>query len=430
MWALAEQHLNLKRDILSGGATIVGIRVVTTILTLALNVLLTRSLGVDDSGRYYLALAIVTFLANICTLGFGNYLVKQVAQYMAKRQFAQVVGLAAAATLICLTASALVVTLAFFFSDKFSSLFLDDGSVSLVITASLLIIPLSALTTIFCSLLKGAKRQVHSALIAGLLHPLLFLIFILFSLRNLEIISVITSYSLASFFVCMVAALRLFFISNLRAYPKFQEKHIFRSVFPFWTLMVMTLFSEFFGRFILGVYSGPADVAIFSVSSRIATSITLLLTALNMMAAPRIAELYANGDLEGIRVIIRLVMRALVVVVIPILVGIIVYRSQLLRFFGDAFVDGSSVLLVLALAQGINTLFGPVGYLLMMTNRAKIYNLCIGSGVLSCILSGFLFVPKFGALGAAFMIFVAIAVNNLSAYLVVRRTLKINTLRL
>ena len=88
-------------------------------------------------------------------------------------------------------------------------------------------------------------------------------------------------------------------------------------------------------------------------------------------------------------------------------------------WFGLDFIEGKTALYVLLFGQLINVLCGPVGYILMMTNKQKILrNIIVVSALLNISLN-ILLIPEYGILGAAFATTASLILWNISSLIYV-----------
>jgi O-antigen/teichoic acid export membrane protein len=90
----------------------------------------------------------------------------------------------------------------------------------------------------------------------------------------------------------------------------------------------------------------------------------------------------------------------------------LLFPQILLGFFGSEFVKGASVLRILAIGQFVNAVTGPVGLILLMTNKERHFALSMAviSGV--NVLGNFLVIPVMGIVGAALVTTTSVALLN------------------
>jgi O-antigen/teichoic acid export membrane protein len=110
----------------------------------------------------------------------------------------------------------------------------------------------------------------------------------------------------------------------------------------------------------------------------------------------------------------------------PLAILLIIERKWFLHLFGSEFVQAEIVLIILALAQLINSLVGPVGYLLTMTGYQKQAAWALGAGVLLNLLLNILFIPLYGINGAAMATAISLVSWRLYSVFLSRKLLGVN----
>jgi len=152
------------------------------------------------------------------------------------------------------------------------------------------------------------------------------------------------------------------------------------------------LIAFFAGPETLGIYAGAEAL------SRIASNIRY---AFDPVASPVLSEALRLQDMERLRYNLRLMTRWTTLITVPLLLAMIVFRNDLLRFFPQAFAAAGPVLVVLLLGHLVNGTLGLTGWVIAMDGRSRLVllnNLVAASTnvALCCLL-----IPRMGALGAA-----------------------------
>jgi O-antigen/teichoic acid export membrane protein len=80
--------------------------------------------------------------------------------------------------------------------------------------------------------------------------------------------------------------------------------------------------------------------------------------------------------------------------------------------FGNEFIEGATVLIILCVGQVVNSISGSVGVILQMTGHQKVYqNIVLIALILNLILN-LLLVPLYGTIGAAIATVISISSWN------------------
>lgn len=116
---------------------------------------------------------------------------------------------------------------------------------------------------------------------------------------------------------------------------------------------------------------------------------------------PFMSELYKKNDMVTLQKIFRLVTKLISVMAIPAIVFMVVFSNDLLKIYGKTFTGGTLIFCVLLISTSSDTLSGPVGALLNMTDYAN-YNLIdTVIGAVIDISLNLILVPRIGPVGAA-----------------------------
>lgn len=176
---------------------------------------------------------------------------------------------------------------------------------------------------------------------------------------------------------------------------------------------------------LLGLLAGTTEAGIYSVASRLVTVIAFGITAVNIILAPRIAALHAEGRLDELQHAVRLASWLVAGYAVPVAVALAVAGRFLLALFGPAFTAAYPVLMVLAAGQLAIVAAGSVGFLMTMTGfQRDATRVLVASAAAAVVLNVWL-IPRFGALGAAAGTVAGIILRTVVLTILVRRRIGI-----
>jgi len=171
-----------------------------------------------------------------------------------------------------------------------------------------------------------------------------------------------------------------------------------------WPLLLVASFNVVLNQmdiFLLGVLRTSAEVGYYNVALKTGTVVTFLLTGINAIAAPRIARMYRNGDMDLLQ---RLVSMVAHLSFWPSLLGSIVLISisaPFLRLFGAEFDAAQGALIILVVGKLINAGAGSVGYLMNMTGHQDESARVFAWSAAANVAFNLALIPPFGIEGAA-----------------------------
>ncbi|MGI0134621.1 MAG: oligosaccharide flippase family protein, partial [Candidatus Micrarchaeaceae archaeon] len=271
----------------SAGVT-AGLNIGATVIAFLASLLYARALGPHDYGLYAYVIAWATLLAIPVSLGFPGYFVREGAKTPFStgwlRRWADKRILIAGLSAAILMASAWYIPQA-------------AGSRWLFVAAALLPL-INALGSIRSALLQSQGQVVRSLWATQIAGPTLMLVVLgaLWIWRG-------RLHPVELIFAMMGASLLQLFINSWQLHqtsprPKFKpvEGMRLRAALPFMWLGGLYLINNRTDLIMLGSLRGAHDAGVYAVASRIAALVTFFAVAANANLAPKIAQLYHNGE--------------------------------------------------------------------------------------------------------------------------------------
>ena len=420
------------REIVRGASVTFFVRIGGGLLSFGLNVAVARLLGADGAGIFFLALSAVTIASVLGRAGLDNAVLRFVAGRASLDDWEQVKGTYRFATLFGFC-TGLAGTVLLYLSSGWLAIQLF-GKPELerpLQIMSFAVAPL-VMVSLNAQALKAVKRIFLSQVTNGVLVPALALLGLLALAGTYGVDGAVLAYALAA-----VAAALLGYLFWRSATPQLRgiahrspARELLHSSRALLVMSALVLVMQWTATILLGRWGTTADVAVFEAARRTAFTTTLVLTAVNSIAAPKFAELFERGQIDALGATARSSARMMIMFAAPVLLLFIVAPSWVMGLFGPEFTTGGTVLLVLALGQFINVATGSVGFVLIMTGNERLArNNTVIAATVSLVLN-VLLIPRLGALGAAIATAASIASLNLSAAYLVKRQLGILTIPL
>lgn len=268
------------------------------------------------------------------------------------------------------------------------------------------------------SVLQGLKRPAISQFPLGIALPLLLIIVLSgFHLFGIEARSeyVAISYVLAMIIVCCWVT--GFVRKQLRNEPVERSDCIDS---PEWDkvahqLLLMAVTGLLLSKFdilLLGWFVPVEEVGVYNVSARLAELVSLALVVSNLIVAPMIASYYQKREMEQLQQLLTFSGRLVAAVTLLLLIVLIFLGETVLGWYGELFATGYGVLLILSVGQLLNALFGPVGYLLIMTGHSSIALRMYSMAAIIMMLLAMLLTPLYGMTGAAIASAIGVVIWN------------------
>ncbi|ALS31796.1 hypothetical protein PTRA_a0438 [Pseudoalteromonas translucida KMM 520] len=376
------------------------IKVLSAAISFLGNMLVTRSLSLESSGGYFIALSVVTFLTPFCALGMNNYMLREVATGSAKRTDTLILNS------ICISFAlgglgAIFISL---FANQITSTLFNVSSLGKTLSLFAFALPFFVTSILISHILQGFGYLKKALFLSGpLLYTFLIVLILTFKPDN----NIDIAFFYLSSCIC-VFLISIYQIKGSLKGTKLLSKRITRVLINksknLMVVEVLAVITLTLTTFYLAFFSNSKEVAIFSVAVKISTLVAFVLFALNRVSAHSFSKLYYEKNIIKLRENYFKFLLFSVVLCLPFLFFLLLYPSFFLNFFGGEFKQGKVVLQILALSQLFVVCSGTSIYLLIMTgldahHRRNILVSFIISAAIGAPLVNYL-----GGTGAAIMI--------------------------
>lgn len=190
--------------------------------------------------------------------------------------------------------------------------------------------------------------------------------------------------------------------------------------FPMLLSSSMFLLMSWTDTFMLGLFEDTTQVGYYHVAVKVSNMVAIVLYGINGISAPKIASSWATKDTSVLSRVISSAATLSFTLSLPVVFGILFFRSELLAMFGEGMHTASYALIFLSLGQFVNGSCGSVMNILQMTGHQKYGQyILISAGLLNVTLN-YLLIPTHGIEGAAIATGISTAYWNLLSVVVVR----------
>ncbi len=173
--------------------------------------------------------------------------------------------------------------------------------------------------------------------------------------------------------------------------------------------------------FMLTRFTDYETVAYYSVAIKLTLLVSIVLSSVNAVIAPQIAEDFAAQKIDVLKSKIKRSTRLILVITMPIIIVLAVFATYILGFFGSEYPQAQNALLILLAGQVINAFCGSIGVYLNMTGKQKIFQFILVSALLINVLLNYILIPRYGMTGAAIATSGSMILWNLVAVIYVYR---------
>jgi len=407
---------------------VMAIRVLSMGLSFAVSVVLARLLGVREFGLYSLAMSVLGLLVVPATFGFPQLLVREIAAYRVKGEWSLIRGLLRFARRISLLASLSIALLGglilWFLSNRFS------GETARVLALAFVALPFWALLQLHGAALRGFEQILAGQWVSFVMRPLSFLILVgaiwLFA-GGMADASLALGLHILAAGIALAFAFYLLRSQLSRSVPS----NVVNSNTAVWVrsalslafLALLNLIPQHAGILMLGWMRNPEEVGLYKVAYQTASLIPFGLMAVNTVIAPTLAQLYAVGDKTKLRKIILTASAVATAFALPLVLLFTLGGKRFLSTaFGEDFRLASAPLLILTIGQLVFVVLGPLLLFLVMIGQEDKATFVTGTTAALNIIMNLLFIPIWGASGAALATSISLVFLKIQAmFYIVRR---------
>lgn len=406
------RNINLNRDlseILAGSIWALSGRVGATFLALLFSIVVARSYGAEVLGIISVVQALLMMVVTITVLGFDTSLLRLIPEYMAKHSVASAILLYRKAMYVVVISSLCSGSVLYFFADLIAINLFNNSNLSYYFKCLSFFVLFKSLLQVKIQVMRsfGMIRAFSVMQILPYMFSIaLLLIFDFFNISELNVI-----YSVLFGYCCawIVATFVVEYFSWRKINYKISKKSIkFIELISLSLPMLMTSSMIFVvgqaGVLVMGIYCSGAEVGYFDVAVKFSSVFSFVLFAVNSVVAPRISELFHKNKIEELFNMARMATKIIFYTTLPVLLFYVIFGRLFISVaYGKSFDPVFVPMLILAGGQFFNSISGSTGIFLNMTGNQLVYrNIMFCAAILNLILN-FIFIPKYGALGASFV---------------------------
>ena len=406
------------KDLTQKSFSVLIIRSLGVLLLFGFTLFITNFFTAENVGRYDFVRSALMVLGGLALMGTNQSIIYYSGLLKARKSIESIRAVYSKMIKIICVLSFIVLALyiVFFSQEKVNEFFNNEESFSLLLK-SILTLVFFALTMLNIDTIRALQKTVLSEIYRSLFRylPVFFLAAVLlkFNQQAYLVEAYLTGFVLLSFF----SSVRVYKIFKTLQKPNkksesFSMHEIFKTSAPMALSAIAYFIMQSIDIIILSIYEGFDQIAYYSVSVKLAMVTTLALMSVNIVIAPRIAEIYEKQNLQDMQQLIKHSTRIIFFISLFVLSILFLFSQEILSLFGPDYIKANQALLFLLAAQFFNSVSGPGAIYLNMTGRQKTLNKILILGLIINISLNFYFIPVEGINGAAKATLVSLIIWN------------------
>jgi O-antigen/teichoic acid export membrane protein len=402
----AASHLEYIPLIARGAGIVYAGSIVGAGLRYLYQVIVARHLGVEMFGLFTLGFAVFNIASVMASLGTSRGVVRYVSLYQGEGDQRRVRGTIILAVWLSLGGGIVASLLLILLSETLAVNVYHAVGLTDVLRFFAIAIPFSALTTVFLSSTQALRimkyrvyvRDVFELLSRIILALLMFLLGWKLWGALFAFLTAIAASTLLSFHFYRKA---FHAILRDRVRPIFEPRSFLAYCWPLFVSSGIFLIVAWIPTLILGYFSNPETVGVFSAVYRTSLLVEGILLSFNTVFAPIISDLHHREESRKLEILFKVVGKWIFALSFPPILLMMIFSQEILSIFGRGFAVGATSLIILSIGQLANSVGGPLGVMIDMSGRSKITLLNSVFLLLLQTVLCLLLIPRYSIVGAA-----------------------------
>ena len=172
--------------------------------------------------------------------------------------------------------------------------------------------------------------------------------------------------------------------------------------------------------YLVGLLLGPGATGIYGMARQVTTPIRQVRQSFDGLLVPAVAKTIGKHGAAGAAEALASALRLILVIQLPLLIAILATGSWLMAWLGRGFEAGYWALIILALAEVLQSALG-IGDLIFVYLKPRIGLYLTLISIAAGIITALLLIPPFGITGAAFALLAAYALRSVLRFAVLHR---------
>ena len=395
-----------KNGLLQKSLKVLFIRGSGVVLLFLFTMFLTNYYSAELVGKYDFVRATIMILSGVSLVGtnqsivyYSGFLNSKKSLQSIKKIYVKMLMMTATICLLFFLGYAII-------TEQFINGIFDKQEAYSLILKSIAALFFYTITMLNIDTLRALNKTISSELYRNIFRytPIFIFSIILYYTQNQEwlIEAFLASFLLLSLITLTQVGLlfKKLNLSNNNEY-NFSYHQIFVRSYPMALSAIAYFIMQSVDIIILTIHEGFENIAYYSVAVKLATVTALALMSVNIVIAPKIAEIYSTNDFDKLNKLINDSARIIFIISVPVLTILFIFSDFILGLFGENYVLAREALLFLLCGQFFSSLCGPGAIYLNMTGKQKKLNIILILGLGVNVVLNLMLIPTYGIEGAA-----------------------------
>lgn len=381
------------------------IKILGVLLFFGLTLFLTNTFKDITVGRYDFMRSVLLVLGGICMLGTNEAIIYYSGSLTAAKSFGSIKKIYLKMVLLIALVSLIFYGLINLIPSSIYNTFFEKEDAATLFYKVAITLFFFAITLFNIDAIRGLKKPELSEIYRNIIRHLVFfcVAFAIFFYNYQEYL--VEAFMLSFIILAITTTIQIIMLFkkvkeqaiNIESY-----KNIIIKSYPMALSAVAYFLMQTVDIIFLGKFEDFDTVAHYAVAVKLATVTTIALISVNVIIAPKIAELFSSSKMEELKRLIQQGIKMTLLLSIPGILILAIFNNFFLSLFGSGYTAATIALYVLLVGQAINIFCGSAPAYLNMTNKQTILQRTLFLGLVINICLNWLLIPYYGMEGAAF----------------------------
>jgi O-antigen/teichoic acid export membrane protein len=364
------------------------------LLKMGLVIYAARVLGVQGWGIFSYAISIASLLMIFTDIGLSDFILREATQKKDGNQ--KIISTAFFIKITILTLGAFLV--------------ISVGPLFSHIKEATLLLPIIAFVLFFDSLRelglyinRASEKMERDMIVKTLTNGIIFGLGVILLKIELAPKSIALAYAIGSAvgFITIAVLIR----KDVKVFRAHIDQKligpIFRTIWPFTLVTLIGVLMGNIDVYLLGIWKNATEIGLYAAMQRIPQFILILPSMIAVATFPLISRL-AENDQERSRIALEKTLSLIMLLGIPVTFGILILGSNIVYLvFGPAYINAVPILRILILSMLSSFPMVALSNAVFAHNEQRVLVPAYATGILTNILLNLIFIPQWGAQGAA-----------------------------
>jgi O-antigen/teichoic acid export membrane protein len=379
--------------------------IASMVATFGIGILLIRTVDQKDFGIIALANTIITIVVIISTMGFGNGIPRLLAKYQEHNDQTKAQQIIATSQLLCLFTSIIIVCLLYFFSGEMAVYF-HKPRLEFIGRIFVLMIPPLIFIQLTTANFRGLKKTLPKIIFRDIFFNFSrFFLLVVIYFMGLDVFAVAWGYVAVTWFVCLCYLLYFYktikFDTLLFFNPSVARELLLFSI-PLLGVVLLDNIVNWVGTLSVGYFSSSVEIGIYAASQRLTPILKMPFTAVLYIYLPLATSMVVKHQFSEMKILHSSACKWIFISTLPLLLFFLADADFIVnKLFGENYSATATILRLITIGIFFQCFLGPSGITIIAFGKTSPVLTTSAAACCIAVLLNVLFVPLYGALGAA-----------------------------